>query len=82
MTISGTNLTGATAVQVQRDVRAELHGDVGHVDSGDGAGGGDDGTAERDDARRHGDQREQLHGEGRAHRQQDAAACWASAPAR
>ena len=62
VTISGTNFTGATAVAFN-GTRRELHGDVSHGDSGDGAGGRDDGADQRDDARRHGDQRDQLHGD-------------------
>src|SRR5207245_3029287 len=46
---------------VQRGER-ELHCELGHGDSGDGAGGGHYGTTERDHARGHGCQREQLHG--------------------
>ena len=47
--------------EVQRN-HCELLGDLGYCDSSDGADWSDDGNLECDDARRHGDQRERLHG--------------------
>src|SRR5439155_1683058 len=51
--------------EVQRD-HGGLLGDLRYGDPGDGADGGHDGNAERDDARRDGDQRHALHGHSRA----------------
>ena len=48
--------------QLQREPR-ELFSDLRHGDSGDCADGRHDGAAERDDGRRHGDQRRHFHGE-------------------
>ena len=56
--------------EIQRRECLELHRDVGDGDSGDRSGGGDDRPAERDDARRDGDERDELRGDGCSHRQQ------------